>query len=170
MMRKWRLHIIGLSSIISIVVIMFWASGALNEPAKPITVGGTNRFTGERFVQITSASWGLNCNKTIENHNRKVQAAERDYNHEGELPEYIELVQTDNALLSLSRMCDGRLGCKISKINTTNLKLEPLPIRCTKMLDVSYRCFEIDRAHEVSVKQNKELYINCRTEAQEGKE
>lgn len=160
-MRKWRLHVVGLGAIISIVVIMFWASGALNsaQNAAP-TVGGTKRFTGERFIQISSASWGLNCNRTIERHNQSVDEAERNFAKDA--PKRIDEVNKDNALLALSRMCDGRTLCKISKVKTSTIGLEPIGLRCNKELEVSYRCFEFDRAQELTVKQNKPLEIDCR--------
>ena len=160
-MRKWRLHFIGLGSIISIIVIMFWASGALNEPeaGAPI-IGGSKRFTGERFIQITAASWGFNCNRTIERHNKNVEEAERSFAKDA--PQRIEPVPANNALLGMSRLCDGRDVCKISKVKTSTIGLEPLGIRCNKELTLTYRCFEFDRPHEITVKQNKELFIDCR--------
>lgn len=161
-MRKWRLHIVGLGAIIGIVIIMFWVSGALNEPQKSgTTIAGSTRFTGERFIQIASASWGLNCNRTITNHNRRAEAAERDYNSD-ETIEPVTPVSKDNALLPLSRLCDGRLTCKIDKVKTSALGMDALPIRCNKELEITYRCFEIDKARELMVRQNKPLRIDCR--------
>ncbi len=161
-MRRHRHHIIAISAIVSIVVIMFWTTGALERQNMPAGMVQDGRFLGDRFIQISRADWGAACNKAIDRHNDAIEEKKKSFIPGDELPPKLSPIPPNNALLPLSRHCDGKAFCGLQKVNEESLGI-PIPkLNCEKKLEISYRCFEFDRPHDIVINRGKELRIDCR--------
>jgi len=147
MHRNIKLHAFAICCISAIVLMMYMVmrpSTASQQAASPYA-------TGERYVRIDTASWGLNCNQEITrlNANRKSDSPEKPY----------ALAASNNVTLQLGELCNGRLVCNFNA-DATTLDSDPLK-SCFKQLLVSYRCFSIDRLWHLKLSQGDAVEIDC---------
>lgn len=127
-MTNWKFHAIALGTITLMIVIVF----SLTYKPKP-TATDPNTPTSDRFIQIHSASYGLNCNARLK-YRRPANGA-------------VEEMMVNNVLLDVSRMCNGKVSCNIDVRDTSFSK--KFPAGCAKELEVEYRCFSWDRPWKV---------------------
>lgn len=95
-----------------------------------------------RFIQVSRAGWGVNCNRAMA------------------LP---EPVRDNNVLRAVSSLCNGKEQCRFAGSPGT-FGFDPAK-HCRKILEVEYRCFEIDRSRTVVAEGNAPIVIDCREEA-----
>ncbi len=147
-----KFHLIAITSIVAIITVMFYVSGALDKPAPP---PAPVEQIGDRYIQISKAHWGRNCNKFLEGQNRQLE-------RQGRPPRY-ELVRDNNALRVVSSLCNGKRTCEL-EATADALGIDPIP-SCTKMLEVEYRCFAFDRPWFKDVMEPESLTIDCSNES-----
>lgn len=152
MPRNMKFHAIAVSIICVVITILYLIIGPTS--SKP----DDGMATGDRYIQIVSASWGLNCNSYITEAMRLQQTRALSGN---ETP--LTLVSPNNALPVLSEQCNGRLQCDIVA-TAEGVGSEPLRT-CFKQLALSYRCFTLDRAWSLTLSQGERITLNCSASA-----
>lgn len=152
MQNNLKFHAIAIGSICLIVIVLFF----IMQPETRAPVETSPYATGDRYVRIDSASWGMNCNQEISRRMRQPRDAEAT-------DKPLQLVSTNNVLLQMGELCNGRMVCQLSA-NSDILQEEPLS-SCFKQLEVTYRCFSIDKLWRVQANQGDELIIDCKPEA-----
>jgi hypothetical protein len=151
---NYKTHALAISVISAVIVVIYIIVSPKTAP--PIELKPTNRY-----VRIMSATWGENCNLFIEEANAKKasQGLAKD-EHGNAIPTtQLKKVMPDNALEAVKGFCEGRIYCE-SAIKSATLGIEPAAT-CFKKLDVTYRCFDVDRLHTLSIDQNESLTIDC---------
>lgn len=109
-------------------------------------------ITGDRFIQIKSATWGENCNQFV----LSAQAQLKAKNETKDMP---QLVRKDNALRSVSSLCNGRETCAFP-VSPAALGFDPVK-DCAKNMEIEYRCFITDMAHKVTAGNDDIISIDC---------
>jgi len=146
-MPNIRFHAIALSVLTLLVIVIFYATGQFSEksaaPAKPTG-------PGDRFITIWEASWGLNCNDKI---------ADEPNANLARNP--IKPVERDNALATISGLCNSRRTCDF-KANETTLGTS-VAAHCKPELTMMYRCFDIDRPWIIEAKSGDSVKLDCST-------
>ncbi len=134
--------------------------------------GGTKNITvqqtTDRYIQIYSASWGLNCANYIAQENQRLQQlrlrpADLEKLAPEERPQSLDPlppVTRDNVLKIVGEKCNNSIACSFDA-SSDNLKLEPLA-SCYKHLEVEFRCFAFDRLRHLKVNQSETLTIDCK--------
>ena len=152
-MTNMRFHAIALSGIILTVIAIFALTGKLSP--KPAAQAGAPAeevyVPGNRLVTIWEASWGLNCNESIER--------ERRYAIPG--APTTPLVPKNNVQEIAGKICNGKETCEIiadSKIFGPG----PKNTRCRPELDLTYRCYDIERPTMLHVRFGDKITINCK--------
>ena len=159
MRHNYKFHGIAIACICAVVTLIYF----LTAPKTVVPV--SPELQGDRYIQIYSATWGADCNSSIEQANAQLQTAppEKDKNGNGIVKKPVELVKPDNALAAVSKLCNGRLTCEL-KPDSDLLGIEPLA-SCYKKLELRYRCFAYDRLWSMSVDQGKPVKIDCNPNA-----
>lgn len=85
--------------------------------------------TSPYAITVENADWGLNC-KTIQQDNDNLK------------PDNAIDIKENNVIYPVSRLCNGNSKCDIEV--SSNFLGEPMS-GCAKILEVDYRCFNIDR-------------------------
>jgi hypothetical protein len=154
---NYKFHAIAIAIISAVIVVIFLLFGPkAPPPAAPVAL-----TTADSYVRIVGATWGLNCNVFIASA-MAVQANEglpRDKDGTAIAAAVLKKITPDNVLDTVKILCNGKLTCE-TYIDSTILANEP-SADCFKQLDVSYRCFEVDRLRTLSVGQNETLKIDC---------
>jgi hypothetical protein len=105
------------------------------------------------FLQIDSASWGLNCMKYAE------KLPVRKALAEDEAPPIP--LRRDNVLRPISSLCNGQPYCEFW-VDSETLGQDPIP-SCTKEFRVEYRCNDLDRVRRMSFYDTQEsVLLDCR--------
>ncbi len=109
---------------------------------------------GTRFIQISRATWGENCNPTIQQmrEDRKTQQA---------------LVQPNNVLREVSQRCNGHDNCVVSA-SATQLGSDIFKdnISCGKELSIDYRCESLQKPITLTLKEDSSGSLDCTKEVQ----
>ena len=149
--KSLKFHALALGIICVVIIILFFLIGpkAVGVAADP------NQPTGDRYVRIIDATWGLNCNPEI----NRLRGLGKTTVGEGEAQRKLEPVQLNNALYAVTARCEDTLACDILAINET-FQLDPLST-CYKELVVGYRCFSVDRKWTRKTEQGTILKIDC---------
>ena len=161
MIRNWKFHAGALGIICAIIVVLYLVIGPSEQvPADP------DAATGDRFVQVYSATWGMNCNEQIdrENHDRerlRLQPQGAGAGRAAFAP--LPPVTADNVLVRIGDKCNGKIACRF---NATSEAIGTEPFEaCFKRLSIGYRCFTYDRLHTIEVGQGDPVTIDCHEEA-----
>lgn len=155
MRRNVKLHAVAIASICAIITLLY----VIIDPQPKTDQAPLAR--GDRYIQIYSASWGLNCNSAIQEAIKNRSA--RPITPNAPQPAALALVTANNALPALTSTCDGRLTCELP-VNTETMGGDPLP-SCFKRLTLSYRCFSYDRLWNLDLPQGSKLAIDCNKSA-----
>jgi hypothetical protein len=126
--------------------------------APEVVIAQTDAESGDQFIRIVRASYGLNCTNlnyvdepNSVTSNLGYQTAKRP----------LSSIREDNVLLETSNACNGKIACQLTPgVNFPSL--DPLPACKNKLLDVEYRCFSFDKPWRMQVKQNSVMTIDCR--------
>ena len=114
-----------------------------------------DQASGDRFVRVVDASWGLNCNTEI----NRLRSQGLTTVGEGDKKRPLTLVQPNNAMYAVTQLCNEKIKCSILATNET-MDLDPLS-SCYKDLVVGYRCFSVDRKWTRKAEQGTLLAIDC---------
>ncbi len=149
--KSLKFHALALGSICAVIIVLFLLIGPkeLDAPIDP------NRPTDDRYVRITDATWGLNCNAEI----TRLRGLGHTTTGEGDNERPLTLVQPNNAIYAVTALCEDKLSCDILAINET-MDIDPLAA-CYKELIVGYRCFSVDRKWTKKTEQGSTLTIDC---------
>lgn len=151
-MTNMRFHLVAISGIILVVIIIFAASGKLhNKPANPTTPAEPVYVMGDKIVTVWEASWGLNCNEAIERERRFAKPG---------VPPTPE-VPKNNKLDIAAKICNGKETCDITADDKT-FGPAPNKLRCRPELDITYRCYDIDRPTMIHARFGEKITINCK--------
>lgn len=113
------------------------------------------RLHGDRYIQIDSASWGLNCNPYVDDALRQWTPSD-DPENPSPKP---HLAMENNALSAVSEACNGKLSCKFTP-TPRSVGDDPL-LNCPKILAVRYRCFTFDKLNSEEFRASDDLEIDC---------
>ena len=131
--------------IVILGLIALMVSGTIRFGSPPAKAGSAGE---DPFVQVDTASWGVNCNS--------IYVAPTVINGKAQPP---VTVHTNNVLRRVSALCNGKTGCEIP-VSASTLGDDPLP-NCDKHLVVEYRCFTFDKIHRLDKKDKATLEIDC---------
>lgn len=140
---SFKIHLIVVSFII-VVVYVSWQLISKTPVQAPV-VPAASKYS----ISVIHASWGLNC-----------VIHKSDNGNEGYISDTSQRkLQTDNVLVEVSQLCNGKLKCDIP-IKAATLGADPAPECNGKALEVEYRCFSYDRPWIARGTSGK-LGINC---------
>lgn len=160
MKRNWRFHALAILVICIIITVLYATIGP-----KKIVPQGEAQLVGDRYIQIYSATWGLNCNDYIDQLNEQrrqlqlhPQASSEDVDKNS--TKQLARVTTDNALVPIGTICNGKLECSFDATSEV-LGGDPLG-SCFKRLLIGFRCFTYDRLRQMDIGQGENVVIDCR--------
>lgn len=149
--KSLKFHALALGIICVVIILLYLLIGP---KAAGIAVD-PNRPTGDRYVRIVDATWGLNCNAEI----ARLRNLGTTTVGEGDNQRPLEPVKPNNALYAVTALCEDKLACNIPATKEA-MGLDPLAA-CYKDLVIGYRCFSIDRKWTRKVEQGTILTIDC---------
>ncbi len=154
---NYKFHALAIAIISAVIIVIFMLFG----PKEQAPVENRPLTTADNYVRVVSATWGKNCNHAIESA-MDVQAKEgleRQEDGTAILRPTLKTVALDNVLTRVKEICEGKPLCQIS-VDSQALGTEPY-VDCFKQLELSYRCFEVDRLRNINAGQGKPLTIDC---------
>jgi hypothetical protein len=155
MIHNWRIHAVAISIITAVIYLLFLIINPNSGENETAT------FSGTHYVQINSASLGYDCNRYL---NRAIKEAseqrEKLPKHERKSIVIPKAIPRNNALPVISELCNGREICQF-RVNRQTIPVITLK-DCENKLELSYRCFEIDRLHTLTINQGDDATLDCR--------
>jgi hypothetical protein len=142
-------HHLIVVAVITLVVYFAWQQ--MNGASS--TAPNTAESSGNYVINVTHASWGLNCNKISINGSNKVSDPFANKSED------TNLVKEDNLLAKVSAHCNGKTECAIAN-NPETIGEKFLPECTTKNFDIEYRCFSYDRPRFI-VNSSKDVVLRC---------
>lgn len=152
MQHNLKFHAIAIGSICLIVIVLF----LIMRPNTDAPAEVSPYATGDRYVRVESATWGLNCNQEINRLRQSSQKTDAD-------DQPYHTATLNNVALQVGELCNGRLVCDFNA-DATTLQEDPLT-SCYKQLEISYRCFSIDRLWRLTFNQGDNAHIDCNPSA-----
>lgn len=157
--KSMKFHAIAVSIICVVVVVMYFIivpkGGATLDP---------NAASGDRFVRIVDATWGMNCNTEI----NRLRGLGHTTTGDGDKKRPLTPVSINNAMFNVTELCGEKMKCSILASNES-MGSDPLPA-CYKELVVGYRCFSIDRKWTKKTDQGTVMNIDCSADVDQAKE
>ena len=163
MAQNMKFHAIALTGICCAVTALYYVMGPQeSQKVAPGTV------TGDRYIQIDSATWGEACNPYIKDAlaaraNAPIAKDAKDAEGKPVKPPELNMATHDNVLPAVSNRCNGKLTCDVNPTSDW-LGVEPMA-SCAKKLEVGYRCFAYDRLWKLTMEQRKTTKIDCTQDA-----
>lgn len=148
----WKYHLAAIGVITVIVLVLFYA--LREEPV--VTPSGEPVFAGSHYIQVATATYGLNCNASIKYYKRQAQSMGMD---ESEIVE----IESNNVLKVVSSICNGKPECSLTA-DSQSLGIDPLP-SCSKNLTVNFRCFAFDKARVRVIRPGDTAVLACKQPA-----
>jgi len=113
---------------------------------------GNTKHTNPYFIQIYSASYGINCNGSNEY---------AKPNEEGVREKVTVSVRRNNRLGRVSEFCNEEATCefKVGKKTLGSVNT----YACEPGLEVKYRCFRMDKLQTVRQIRGRKIGIDCRS-------
>jgi hypothetical protein len=101
-------------------------------------------------ISIAHASWGLNC-----------PVSPRGVGGQNGMYETVDYskIKEDNVLSVVSNLCNGNSKCDVA-VNINPLGDDPLPSCGSKILQIDYRCFSVDKLR-TAVASSGVVSIDC---------
>lgn len=155
MIRNWKIHALAIAAITIVIYLLYSAIRP-----EPVSTAPSAPGSG-RSIQIVSASWGLECNRNLSSAIERVneQRAKLPPEERNTVPMPKEMM-VNNALDRIRSLCDGKETCTFRADDDT---IGIVTYRgCGGGLDVSYRCFKIDRLQKHSVRRDENVTLDCR--------
>ena len=157
MQINYKFHAIAIAIISAVIIVIFMLFG----PKDPAPAARGPLTSADSYVRIASATWGKNCNHAIDAA-MAVQAKEgleREKDGTAILRPTLKKITPDNVLARVKEICEGKPLCQ-TFVDSQTLGTEPY-VDCFKQLELSYRCFEVDRLRNITAGQGKPLTIDC---------
>lgn len=153
---RLKFHAIAIVMIIIIVSCLYVLFGP--KKVQPMAAGN-----GGIGVEITSATWGENCNSAIADALAERQRTALPTDAAGNVIAHkpLQPIEYNNALAAVQNLCNGRPTCEF-RVNSEILGNDPMD-NCFKRLAVSYRCSNFDPLTSKTISQNDVLLIDCLT-------
>jgi len=155
MLRNWKVHALAIVAITVVIYILF-----LIINPKP-AVNESTTFSGTNYVQMNSASLGLECNRSLD---RAInEAMEKRASLPPEKRSSVVIpneILRNNALGRISELCNGKELCQF-RADRQTIAIETFN-ECDNKLELSYRCYEVDRLRQLTVDQGEEVTLDCR--------
>lgn len=148
--HNMKIHLIAIGCITAVILALYM----LISPQQVITGPAAK---SDRFITIVQATWGKNCDRFIAEGITNWQVPPADAVNPAPRPSY---AQFNNALEPLKKACEGQMTCSFAA-NSTNIGIDPMR-DCAKRLNMSYRCYEMDRLWPLEIAQGNTLQIDCR--------
>lgn len=160
MPKRLKFHAIAIA-IISLVVMVVYTLFA----PKVEDQAASNIATSGNYVRIVSATWGKNCDIAIDEQLKRRASEPASKDADGRLIPQPMLYKsfTDNALPALQEGCDHKIKCDFPVTDDT-VGIKP-SVDCHGQLEVSYRCFDVDRLRSKTVDNGNGLAIDCSADA-----
>jgi hypothetical protein len=151
---RYKFHAIAIAAIIGVVSLASIVIG-------PATSGTSSKATALQQIILVSATWGANCNEAIAQAQRTRESTPLPRDAQGQVVPQPALVPvlTDNVHAAVSELCEGKPSCRFVA-NSKILGTDPLT-DCYKQLQVSYRCFDLDRLNILTLDQGSQVTIDC---------
>lgn len=108
-----------------------------------------------RLIQISRASWGLNCLEQRRRYGLK-QLPQDAFNEGGEGNK----IRENNILVAISDLCNGKQTCYLTNSPDT-FTPDPDPQCPTKEMVVEYRCYSFDRPWTLKLASREKGTIDC---------
>lgn len=144
----------AIGSITAVVLVMYLLIGPKSADEQKTVFAGTN------YVQINSATWGLNCNQHIDYAIKEAQAeraaAPLEKRKDIQIP---EPVARNNVLSHMSELCNGKEVCSFL-VESDIIGIDPV-YSCYKELQLTYRCYDVDKLRSITFKQGDMLKLDC---------
>lgn len=158
MRGRTRIHFMAIGTITAVVFLMYLAVGPKQSKDEP------QRFAGNYYVQINGATWGLNCIDHIEHEIEQAKIARNKLSfNEREKVKMPVLATRNNALSHLSQLCNGKEICAFLA-ESDIIGFDPIH-SCFKDLELSYRCYDIDRLRHITFRQGSMARLDCSPKA-----
>lgn len=152
-----KFHAIAVGIICVVVILLYFI--IVPEEVAP---HDPNMPTGDRFVRIVDATWGMNCNPEI----NRLRSLGHTTTGDDKRP--LNPVVLNNAMYAVTELCNEKVKCSVLATNDT-LQLDPLSA-CYKELVVGYRCFSVDRKWTKKAEQGSIMTIDCSPDVDQAKE
>jgi len=150
-MNNMKFHMMAVGSMITAAILVFVFVEMSKAPPPEAQVDPT--LAAGRQIIIHSANWGLNCNQVIE--------MKRAENIRMGIPvDKLVPVEPNNVLNTINGLCGGKPYCQV--LATPEVLKDDTYPRCTKLLEVSYRCFSYDNVTIAAGTQGETITLDCR--------
>jgi hypothetical protein len=154
MNKRLKFHAFAISTICLVITVIYLIAGPSEPPSPPSNQGNYK-------ISILSASWGYNCNPYIREALEARKSIPLEKDAEGKIiqPTPLKLIEHDNVLKQVSAACNDKPYCEVVA-NTEIFGFDPHE-GCFKQLEVSYRCYDIDRLRILKAEQAAQMKIDC---------
>lgn len=155
---RWKFH----ASVIGIITLLLMGMYLLFKSSPEQTVVTT--ITSATQMRIESASWGLNCNALYSIYKQREQDMARNQKNAQPIdPSLVPkspatIISPNNALDTVKTLCEGKPKCEFPANATV---LGDVFSNCSKVLDISWRCFNYDKLRTQTVQNGSLLTIDC---------
>ncbi len=154
MNKRLKFHAIAITVICGLITLLYVIAGP-SKQSEPTSAQGNYK------INIVSATWGYNCNPFIKEtmEARKQTGLAKDAEGKVIQGAPLKLVEHDNVLKQVAANCNGKSYCEVAA-NTELFGFDPHE-GCFKELEVSYRCYDIDRLRVLKAEQAALLKLDC---------
>jgi hypothetical protein len=154
MNKRLKFHAIAITVICGLITLLYVIAGP-SKQSEPTLAQGNYKIT------IISATWGYNCNPFIKEtmEARKQSALTKDAEGKVIQDAPLKLVERDNVLKQVAASCNEKPYCEVAA-NTELFGFDPHE-GCFKELEVSYRCYDIDRLRTLKAEQAALIKLDC---------
>lgn len=155
---RWKFH----ASVIGIITLLLLGMYLLFKSSPEQTVVTTT--TSATQMRIESASWGLNCNALYSIYKQREQEMARNQKNAqpGKAPAAPKspatIISQNNVLDTVKKLCEGKAKCAFP---ANAAVLGDVFSNCSKVLEISWRCFNYDKLRTQTVQNGSPLTIDC---------
>lgn len=156
MRGKMRIHLMAIGAITTMVTLMYVLFGPTTQKSQEAV------FAGSDYVQISSATWGMNCNPHVKHEieRARIERTKLPFSKRDTIP-IPKHITRNNALTYISTLCNGKAICTFLT-EADIIKFDPIH-SCFKELEISYRCYDIDRLRHAKFRQGEVTRLDCST-------
>ena len=157
MRTNYKFHAIAISSLCVIITLLYMVMA----PTPQQTPEQHRANASGRAIAIYSATWGLNCNDSIQMYQNAANLAPRTKDENGMdiPPATIQRIAQNNVLSTLSTLCDGKEVCEF-RTDAQTFGIDPMS-GCAKRFSLNYRCYSYDALHIVNKEQGEAVRLDC---------
>lgn len=153
---QWKLHIFVIAIMTTVLSLGYFL---LRPDPKHIVV---TQVIDPIHITMVEASWGLNCNRYIEQQLKKSafgsSALAGDAASDSKESPALAMIKQNNVLTILQTLCDKKTQCQLTARN--DILGNPYT-DCSKELTVAWRCFSYDKLHEKTINENNSFTLSC---------